>query len=445
MEKASAIFLGVARPGFDTDLASHLFERSAAMLEQMGCEVQRPDRLLTDPDEASRAAAACQGRGADALIVQFSTFTDGRFIARIAAELDLPILIWALPEPGVGGRLRLNSLTGANLAASILVRLGRRFRHLYRLPEDPQAPDEIRPWLAAARVARRLKAAVIAEVGDPPPGFYTSTVDGLALLGAIGPRLRRIDLQSVLRQASQVPAERCRAMIEADRKAVKGLAELPSDQVLRSTQFTLALRDALGEPPPDAVAVRCWPEFFTEYQAAACSTLSHLIEEGIPAACEADTLGAVTMLIQHLLTGQPTYLGDLVHIDEARNTCIFWHCGVGAFSLASPQTGAVAGVQPNRNLAFALNNALKGGPVTVARLGQTAEGFRLGVLRGEALEGPNAFRGTSVEVRLERPVREVLEALLHAGFEHHYALVWQDVSRELAALCRLLTIPQLSF
>ena len=176
--------------------------------------------------------------------------------------------------------------------------------------------------------------------------------------------------------------------------------------MVRSTQFTVALRDALGTPPPDAVAVRCWPEFFNEYKAAACSTLSHLIEDGIPAACEADTLGAVTMLMQQLLTGQHTYLGDLVHVDDQRNTCTFWHCGVGAFSLASPKTGPVAGVQPNRNLGFALNHSLKAGPVTIARLGQGPDGLRLGLLCGEAVDGPNTFTGTSVEVRMQRPVRE---------------------------------------
>ncbi len=441
MTKGQVILLSVARPGFDTDLALRLYRDSAGLLEKLGYGVLRPDGLLTEPEEAGEAAAGSGGKGADALIVQFSTFTDGRFLTNIVNALDLPLLVWSLPEPEVGGRLRLNSLTGGNLAASILARLGRQFKVVYRLPGDAQARAEIEPWLAAARTAARLKHAVIAEVGDPPPGFYTSTVDALELMRTIGVRLTRIDLQSVLRRAAEVPAERYQPLLDADRERVKGLPQLASDQVVRSTQFTVALRDALGTPLPDAVAVRCWPEFFNEYKAAACSTLSHLTEDGIQAACEADTLGAVTMLMQHLLTGQATYLGDLVHVDERRNSCTFWHCGVGAFSLASPKTGPIAGVQPNRNLGFAFNHSLKAGPVTIARLGQTPQGLRLGLLTGEAVDGPNTFQGTSVEVRTERPVREILDAILTRGFEHHYALVWQDVSRELTELCGVLGIP----
>lgn len=441
MENGKVVLLGFARPGFDTDLALRMLEESAARIEQLGFSVLRPEGLVTDPDEAGRVAAGYRQADAAAAVLQFSTFGDGRFLTNVASQLDLPLLLWSVPEPEVGARLRLNSLTGVNLAGSLLVRLGRRFKYVYRLPGDTGLVAELAPWLRAAGVARALRGAVIAEVGNPPPGFYTSTVDPLALMKTIGARLIRIDLQTVLQRAGEVPVERYGPLLEADRAAVKGLDALAPDQVIRSTQLRVALRDALGPTPPDAVAVRCWPELFTDYRAVACSTLSHLIEEGIPAACEADTLGAITMLVQHRLTGQPTYLGDLVHVDRERNTCVFWHCGVGAFSLASPRTGPVAGVQPNRNLGFALNNGLKSGSVTIARIGQTGDGFRLLVLGGEALDEPNRFRGTSVEVRVGRPVQEILDAVMYGGFEHHYAVVWADVAAELVELAGMLGVP----
>jgi hypothetical protein len=83
--------------------------------------------------------------------------------------------------------------------------------------------------------------------------------------------------------------------------------------------------------------------------------------------------------------------------------------------------------------------------VTIARLGQGPDGLRLGLLCGEAVDGPNTFTGTSVEVRIKRPVRELLEEMLYQGFEHHYALVWQDVRQELVELSRLLSIPCVTF
>ena len=445
MNRGKVILLGMARPGFDTELALRVFHDSVAAVEKLGYSVTRPDSLVTDPEEAGRLAASYRGQGVDALIVQFSTFTDGRFITQAEGELELPILIWSVPEPEVGGRLRLNSLTGGNLATSLLVRLGRRFKFVYGSPNDGEVERDLSRWLPAAVTARKLRGSVVAEVGNPPPGFFTSSVDALALMRTLGVRLTRIDLQAVFQKAAQVPPERYRKLIEADRSVVKGLDQLVTDHVVKSTQFYLALKDVLGEAKPAAVAVRCWPEFFNEYGAAACSTLSHFIEDGIPAGCEADTLGAVTMLIQHHLTGQATYLADLVHMDRDRNTCTFWHCGVGAFSLASERTGPVAGVQPNRNFGFALNNALKSGPVTIARLGQATDGFRMLILRGEALDTPNRFTGTSVEVRLEKPAPEVLNAVIYGGFEHHFSLVWKDIAAELVELCSLMGIPFVTF
>ena len=149
----------------------------------------------------------------------------------------------------MGGRLRLNSLTGANLASSLLVRLGRRFKYLYRLPDDPEAASEVGRWLRAATTVRGLRRAVIAEVGNPPPGFYTSSVDALALMRTIGPRLTRVDLQTVLQRAAQVPAERYTPVIEADRAAVKGLDSLAPDQVVRSTNSCWRCRTPWGARP----------------------------------------------------------------------------------------------------------------------------------------------------------------------------------------------------
>jgi len=444
MTTGKVILLGVARPAFDAETGRRLYTESVAAVEKLGYTVIRPEALVIDPDEAGRLAAGYRGAAADGLIIQCSTFVDGRFTTRIAAELDLPILIWALPEPEMGGWLRLNSLTGANLVSSLLARLGRRFNYVYGFPSDAELGQRLRRWLTVVHTARMLRESVIAEIGNPPPGFYTSAVDALALMQRTGIRLTQIDLQAVFRKAAEVPAERYNQVIEADRAAVKGLNQVQPDHVVKSVQFWLALRDILGESKPAAVGVRCWPEVFNEYGAAACSTLSRLIEEGIPAACGADTLGAVTMLIQFYLTGQPTYLADLVHADSERNTCTFWHCGVGALSLASKKTGPIAGVHPNRKFGLAFNNALKSGQVTVARLGQAREGFRMLVLRGEALDTPNRFWGTSVEVRMERPVQDVLDTVIYHGFEHHFSLVWKDVAAELLDLSSVLDIPSVT-
>ena len=44
--------------------------------------------------------------------------------------------MWALPEAQVGGRLRINSFCGINLAAHGLRRAGIRYDYIYAAPDD---------------------------------------------------------------------------------------------------------------------------------------------------------------------------------------------------------------------------------------------------------------------------------------------------------------------
>ena len=57
------------------------------------------------------------------------------------------------------------------------------------------------------------------------------------------------------------------------------------------------------------------------------------------------------------------------------------------------------------------------------------------------MDNGDGFRGTNVEVRFERPVWEVFDQMIFAGFEHHYSLVWADIVPQLVELCSLLEIP----
>ncbi len=444
MKAANVVLLGLARQGFDTDLAERYHQESLAVLAQMNAEVVHAGKLISEPDEAEEAVKRLSGQQTDALIVQLATFVDGRFIAQIVGTTDLPILLWSFPEPETKGRLRLNSLTGLNSAAYVLGRLERRWKYVYG-PPNAETGVEIETWLKAALAARRLRQAKIGVVGGHPPGFFASAVDALSLEHTLGPRLVPLELETLFAEAKAVPESRYRELLEKDRRVVAGLDSLDSGQLTRSIQFTAALSDCIDSRGIDAVAVKCWPEFFNDYKAVACSTLGHLNDAGVPAACETDILGAVSMLIEHYLTEKVVFLGDMVHVAEERNSAIFWHCGAGAASLASPKTGAAAGVQPNRDLAYAFNHRLRAGEVSLMRLGQTKSGYRMFIARGEALDDGEHYWGTSVEVRFSRPVKELLNTIITGGFEFHFSVVWKDITAELVELCALLEIPATIF
>src|SRR5690606_9419508 len=106
----------------------------------------------------------------------------------------------------------------------------------------------------------------------------------------------------------------------------------------------------------------------------------------------------------------------------------------------NPSTGAIAGVQPNRKMGFALDFGLKPGQVTISRLSKSSDGYRMLIMRGEALDEPKKFNGTTVSVCLDGNAEEMVHTLMMEGFEPHYSIVYADIVDELKELCKLLKI-----
>jgi len=115
----------LARPTFDVPFAEDMKNRAFAALEAAGIRTVGPRELLFDRDAAEKAVAEIKAAGPiDLLLILQVTFTDATMTVKLAKEATTPIAIWAVPEPRIGGRLRLNAYCGLNLAAHALGRAG---------------------------------------------------------------------------------------------------------------------------------------------------------------------------------------------------------------------------------------------------------------------------------------------------------------------------------
>ena len=115
-----AAYLPVGAPTFHLPSAQDLFERSINALQALTApgELQVPAEMLLSLDKLN---AFLDTVTPDLLIVQGITFANGAYMSEILHRFpDVPVVLWTLREPvvGDGGRLRLNSLTGAYSAAS---------------------------------------------------------------------------------------------------------------------------------------------------------------------------------------------------------------------------------------------------------------------------------------------------------------------------------------
>ncbi|MEM8849462.1 MAG: hypothetical protein AAGE03_05435 [Pseudomonadota bacterium] len=436
--------LPLARPTFDVTFAE---EKLAAMLAQLdgdakrnGHEIVGPRNLLMEADEGALRAT----EEADVLLILQVTFTDAAFATRAACGFEGRVAIWAVPEPRLGGRLRLNAFCGLNLLSHALGLNDRRFAWAYGDQVDLDALL-VGPEVAPKRGAPSDAAPVairrdlhIACIGERPVGFDTCAYDKGALADLTGARVTELDLPDLFERARALP-DAAVAPYAAHAGTLGGVAELDRGELDRSLRLAGALEGLKSEHQFDAMAIRCWPETFTEYGGAVCGPVSMLGEARTPCACEADVYGAVTQAILQDVADAPVFLADLVDMDA--ETGVVWHCGQAPASMAVSAPGAT--VHTNRKQALLLEFALKPGRVTLFRLSQAYGQPQAVIATGEVVDAPMAFTGTSGVVRFDRGAAAVCADVMASGLEHHMALVYGDFAEPLRGVAAGLGVPVL--
>ncbi|MDJ0768618.1 MAG: hypothetical protein QNJ12_07475 [Ilumatobacter sp.] len=445
--------IAVGRPTFDLDLGRTQASAAIDALTAAGIDVVGDAEPVLEPEAVGPAISRWPAQP-DLVVVLQATFTDSRFVEEVFAATPIDVGVWAFPERRGGGRLRLNSLCGMILASFAAGVADRPMRHLYLDPGAAASGDRIRRWIeddlvprppislpaagevgpAARAVLDRLSGSQIGVVGDPPPGFGPCRVqpDAEVLVRRAGVKLEPTPIGPVLARVG--PDAR------PARPDLPGVGELDGRAVARAVELRTVLHDLADESRWDALAVRCWPETFDELGCAACAALAELNEGGLPAGCEADALGALTMLVLGWLGETRPFLADLVDADPGDDTAAVWHCGVAPADMAAPDT-VRAGVHPNRQVPLVQLSALRPGTATVARLSQSRGVPRMVVGRVEVLDAPCPYVGSGGIVRFERPVDAVLETVLAEGLEHHLALVYGDVVDDVRGLAAGLGVP----
>ena len=396
-----------------------------------------------DGESVEARIAELAAADVDMVLLLQASFADSTMALQLARAIEAPLLLWALPEAQVGGRLRINSFCGINLAGHGLRRAGIAYDYIYAEPEDTAAHGTLRDFAVAAGVKRRLRETRIGRLGEHPDGFDTCRVNQAALRSQFGVEVAQFELDAFFARARAADAVRV-AAVDAD--LAERLAN-HSDMERESTQGTLsayvALDELVREENLSGMAVRCWPEFFTDLGCSACGAMSLLSDEMSPSSCEADVNGTITQLVLQWISGMPSFGSDIVAFDVEADEATLWHCGLAPLSMADPDTRPEATIHSNRQKPLLMQFPLKPGRVTVARLSEATGEFRLVIGGGEMLKAPPAFTGTSGRIRFDSGAAAVMDSIMREGLEHHVSIAYGDHQGALEALARQLEMPVL--
>ncbi len=437
--KAAYVPIGV--PTFHLESAQIQFEKSTDLLKSLSDSVEVPDEMLLSIDKLN---AFLDGKAPDLIVLQNITFANSAYTAEIMRKFDCPVLLWTLREPVIdGGRLRLNSLTGAYSAANTIKQFrDEPLQYVFGSPDEENVKKQINSVIRAAKMKKQLRSLNIVSVGHTPQGFGFGRALDNEMLKTFGSNLISIEARELIDTAKGYTDEEVNEYLLDAEKRMVGLENTPDKNRRDFARLYKAYAQFVKDNNIGALSSRCWPDFFTAFGTPVCAVLAMLNDLGVAASCEADTYGALSMYIGAQLTGSPVFFGDPVSLDEKENTITFWHCGTAACSLAREDTGAEIGVHCNRKIGPTMEFGCKPSKhVTVFRIGKSAEGkFRMFVCKGEALDKPKQFNGTSVVVKTQNNAENIVKSSVKAGFEPHFAVAYGDIFDELVSLSEMLNI-----
>lgn len=434
------LYIPIGVPTFHLESAQKEFEKSIALLKDIDKDAIVPDEMLLSIDKLH---AFMEGKNPDLVIVQNITFANGAYIAEVLRKFNCPVLLWTLREPVIdGGRLRLNSLTGAYSAANVLKSFDRPFEYIFGAPQEDEVNAAVKATVNAAKAKKALANLNILQVGHTPQGFGFGRALDMEMMTTFKANLLSIESRELIDIAKSYTDEEVEDFIKDAKTRINGLDNIAKKNVKDFARLYKSYSEYVQKNNIKALSSRCWPDFFTAFGTPVCAVLSILNDLGVASACEADTYGALSMFIGQFLSGKSVFFGDPVSMDEKENTITFWHCGMAPCSLARKDTGACAGLHCNRKIGPTLEFACeKQDAVTIFRIGKKADGtFRLFISSGSAPDKAQQFIGTDIVVETKTSAKDIINNSVKSGWEPHFVVAMADIAKELEALANMLNI-----
>ena len=377
----------------------------------------------------------------DGIIVSLPNFgfEIGIINAISVADLNVPILVQACDDENdkVDLDSRRDAFCGKISVCNNLYQYGIPFTdttlHTYSIYSELLAKD-INKFAGICRVVNGLRHARVGAIGARPAGFQTVRASE-KLLQKSGITVVPVDLSEILGAARKIEDTDVELLKKLEE--IKCYAVVPkeySDKLVLQAKFGVAVERWIEANQIDAVAVQCWDSLEQNYGCAACVTMSMLGEKLLPAACEVDIAGAVSMYALTLAAqGQSALLDWNNNFAEDRNKCVCTHCGNFPKSfvrndLKLGTLGVLGRTLGKVNTFGAVYGKVTKGDFTFFRIStdDTKGVIKAYLGTGEITDDPYGMDGCIAVTKVDN-LQILMKHICKNGFEHHVAMVRNDV------------------
>ena len=444
------IVVGLAptrRSIFSAPAAVEYANLTRSKLREMGVEFVdiddiSADGLLHDDADRVRIAKKFKEAGVDGVFFPHGNFGTEYEVARLAKELNLPVLLWGPRDerPDENGIRLRDSQCGLFATGKVLRRFKVPFTYLTNCNlEDPQFEAGVKNFIRVCNVVKTFRNIRILQIGPRPFDFWSTMCNEGELLEKFNIQLAPIPMPELTGEVNAAIKEK--AEVEKVMAYCKENFEINvKDEELRNiAALKVAIRNLADKYGCNAGAIQCWNALQGELGIMPCAANSLLNEEGFPVVCETDIHGAITALMAEAagMDESRSFFADwTVRHPDNDNGELLQHCGPWPVSCASckPAIGyPLAFDHPG-----AVEAEAKHGELTICRF-DSDDGeysFLLGNARG--IDGPYT-KGTYLWIEVENWPR--LEAKIVEGpYIHHCVGIHRDVVPALYEACKYIGV-----
>ncbi len=411
----------------DVEIADLSFLNDEALLYRE-CDVEKVVEVFTE-------------RKVDALFVPHTNFGCEEVVVKLCRKMKLPVLVWGpRDEAPPGGYCYRQTDTQCGLFATTmgLLREGLPFSYIENCWLDsPILEREIDKFVRAACVVKAVKNMKIGQIGPRPRDFLSVIVDESAMVSKLGVDVVPMDGTELVYEVDRIikeETEKVRQLVEETKANFKCYTISP-ERAENLAAVELAIGNLAEKYGCTAIAGDCWYSLKIAYQTNPCFAFGNLTEKGLPVVCETDVYGAVTAGIMAAVSRNehPSFTADMtIRHPENDNAELLWHCGPYPKSLAKEECN------PELNNSCMGRYEIKGGDITIARLGSLNGEFRLFFGEGKGVEGP-VTGGNYVWFETEDwPKWE--RKLMYGPYIHHTCGIHGKYADALYEACRYLNI-----
>ena len=386
-----------------------------------------PEGLLFADEDVAKIAAKFRKEGVDGIILAHCNFGTEYVCARLAKELNLPVLLW--------GPLDERPFTG-----KVLRRFQVKFTYLTNCRlSDPVFERGLRDFMAICNVVKTFKHMRILQMGPRPFDFWTTMCNEGELLEKFNIQLSPVPLPELLAEVRKI-RDGNGAKEELEILHDKTVIKIAEPKVQTVAALARAMRNLVEKYGCQAGAIQCWTALQGELGIMPCAANSILNDLGIPVVCETDIHGAITALMAEaaVMNESRSFFADwTVRHPDNPNGELLQHCGPWPISIAKekPELTCPIAFKDEGSLSA---EAKPSNNLTLTRFDGDNGEYSLLLGNAKSVDGPKIL-GTYMWVEVEN-IKRLEEKIVTGPYIHHCVGVYKDVVPVLYESCKYIGI-----